>query len=182
MKIILLNLLFGLLCALLLIVFFLQPFGLSEWWAISAFHISLFGNTYSLFGGFSSCKEEGLFLTGGNVYSLIGLIQVANAGAYSFLGLTLIQVAGDEACSFFGISIYQKAQSTLHCVGVSVYQEGDEPRSFMSINFYQNAIGPSADAYQTLCIGFYQNSDMDIENKLSVIVYSKALWEENKRN
>lgn len=175
------KLFFGAIVGILLIAFILRPLEFNEAWALLALPISFRGNTYSLFGGFAFTKvHHNIFHEGGNVYSIMGILQVGEENTYSFFGISLFQLANESAHCVFGLNFYQKACSARQFMGISFYQEADEPRQFLSVSFYQNAIGPGADAYLTFCLVFLQVSDMDIENKHSFVFYSKTFWKDNQ--
>lgn len=104
-------------------------------------------NIYSLWGGFN---DEG------RVYSLCGLVQVAEVEAVSILGISFYQKAEDMVVQFLGISFYQESFDVGQILGVSFYQKAeDETFQGLGISIYREG----KDIYGfSLCFFPKQNS------------------------
>jgi hypothetical protein len=78
--------------------------------------LTIEGNVYSLFGGFSP---------NGSVYSLLGVIQIARDEAKSFIGVNLYQ-RGNSIWQGIGVNLYQRGNSTWQGIGLNLFQIGND--------------------------------------------------------
>jgi len=107
-------------------------------------------NVYSLFGGINMSR-------GGNVYSLIGIFQIAARNAVCLFGLLVFQEGGRLAYCFLGLSLLQKSREVVVSVlSLSLFQRAKRIAiCLFGFSLFQKA---SYKAYCGFGIVFFQSA------------------------
>jgi hypothetical protein len=131
-----------------------------------SFPYKINGNTFSLFGGFN-CEGD---RNGGNVFSLIGVIQYSKNGSVyclvaagfqkarnncrSVIGLVIASIAGSESAHLFGVSLYQNGYSrAAMAIGISFCMHSQTIVHRLGINVIH--IGNIFEYPKSLTLKFY---------------------------
>ena len=121
------------------------------------------GNVYSLFGGYSEKS----------IYSLIGVVQIAEQDATQIFGVSLIQLSENGvALQCCGISVMQIGNKCYQMLGLALFQYSDEE----SIQWFGVA-GAQVSKEVSVQIGgisFFQSGGLEAGQAVGLTFYQKA--------